>query len=267
MNDDTIQMPDFAAGSVWLVGAGPGDPALLTLLAAHALRHADAIVADALVDPRIKALARPDARIEEMGKRGGRPSPKQPEITARLIALARQGLRVLRLKGGDPFVFGRGAEEALALADAGVAFRIVPGISSGVGGLAYAGIPVTTRDTNAAVTFLTGHDASGKAPAHDWAALARMPVLVFYMALRQLETVARELLAHGRPADEPVALVSRAATDHQHVFETTLGRLAADAGTACVEPPALLVIGAVVPLRHRLDWLAAAVTPPESGAP
>lgn len=249
-----LSLPDFAPGSVWLVGAGPGDPGLLTLLALHALRSADVIVHDALVDPRIVALGRPDAERVAMGKRGGAPSPKQPEINARLVELARRGLRVARLKGGDPFVFGRGAEEALALVEAGVPFRVVPGISAGVGGLAYAGIPVTSRDTNSAVCFLTGHDAEGAAPEHDWAALARIPVLVFYMALRQLDVVTGRLIAGGRAPDEPVAIVSRAATDGQRVFESTLGAVAEAAARARIAPPALLVVGEVVRLRERLAW-------------
>src|SRR5204863_452063 len=135
-----LGLPDFTLGSVWLVGAGPGDPGLLSALALHALDGADWVVYDALVDPRIVELARPAALLESAGKRGGRPSPRQPDISARLIGLAREGRRVLRLKGGDPCVFGRGGEEALALAEAGVPFRIVPGITAGIGGLAYAGI-------------------------------------------------------------------------------------------------------------------------------
>ena len=156
-----LGLPNFETGHVWLVGAGPGDPGLLSVLALHALGSADVVVYDALVDPRILRLARPGAVLDFAGKRGGRPSPSQPDISARLIRLAREGNRVLRLKGGDPCVFGRGGEEALALAAAGVPFRIVPGITAGIGGLAYAGIPLTHRDTNSAVTFLTGHDSDG----------------------------------------------------------------------------------------------------------
>src|SRR5215472_7374656 len=135
-----LGLPDFPRGHVWLVGAGPGDPGLLSALALHALDHADCVVYDALVDQRILALARPAALLDYAGKRGGRPSPNQPDISARLVHLAQAGHRVLRLKGGDPCVFGRGAEEALALVAAGVPFRIVPGITAGIGGLAYAGI-------------------------------------------------------------------------------------------------------------------------------
>ncbi len=249
-------LPDFAPGSVWLVGAGPGDPGLLTLLAAHALAHADVVVHDALVDPGVLAMVRPGARLEGMGKRGGLASPAQTEINTRLVELARQGLRVLRLKGGDPFVFGRGAEEALALTEADIPFRVVPGVTAGVGGLAYAGIPVTARDCNSAVAFVTGHGQEGTLPTGvDWDGLARgAPVLVFYMALRQLDQVAAHLLAAGRGRDEPAAVVSRAATPRQTVLVTTLGRLAEDVAAAAVEPPALLVVGKVVDLRRTLDW-------------
>ena len=254
-----LQFPAFEPGWVWLAGAGPGDPGLLTLLAAHALRHADVVVYDALVSPAVLALAGPGAALEYAGKRGGRPSPRQPDISLRLIKLAREGRRVLRLKGGDPFVFGRGGEEALALVAAGVPFRVVPGISAGIGGLAYAGIPVTHRDINSAVTFVTGHDAAGSVPdGLDWAALARgSPVLVIYMALKHLETIAGRLLAAGRRADEPVAVVSRATTPEQRVLETTLGECAAAAAAGGLEPPALVVVGEVVRLRAALDWLGA----------
>ena len=251
-----IDLPPFEPGTVWLVGAGPGDPGLLSLLAVHALNHADAVVHDALVDPRIVALARPGAAVESMGKRGGHASPRQDAINARLVELAGRGLRVLRLKGGDPFVFGRGAEEALALAEAGVRFRVVPGVTAGIGGLAYAGIPATARDCNSAVAFVTGHGQDGSLPRGlDWGGLARgAPVLVFYMALRQLDEVASRLLAAGRPPGEPAAVVSKAATPAQTVLETTLERLAADVAAARPEPPALLVVGRVAALRAQLDW-------------
>ncbi|MBC7953505.1 MAG: uroporphyrinogen-III C-methyltransferase [Rhodospirillaceae bacterium] len=251
-----MTFPHFAPGSVWLVGAGPGDPGLLTLLALHALKTADTIVHDALVDPRIVAMARPGAVIEPMGKRGGIASPRQGDINARLLELAAQGLRVLRLKGGDPFVFGRGAEEALALADAGIPFRVVPGVTAGVGGLAYAGIPTTARDCNSSIAFVTGHGQDGEMPAgFDWDGLARgAQVLVFYMALRQLDKVVDRLLAAGRKADEPVAIVSKAATPRQKVLESTLGMIVADLAAHPMEPPAMLVVGGVVALRARLDW-------------
>lgn len=251
-----IDFPPFEPGSVWLVGAGPGDPGLLTLLALHALKTADAVVHDALVDRRIVALARPDALIESMGKRGGRASPGQGEINARLIELAQSGKRVLRLKGGDPFVFGRGAEEALALVEAGIRYRVVPGITAGIGGLAYAGIPATARDCNSTLAFVTGHGQDGEVPDNlDWDGLARgAQVMVFYMALRQLDKVVERLLAAGRRPDEKVAVVSKAATPKQAVLESTLADLVADIAAHPVEPPALLVVGGVVALRDRLDW-------------
>ncbi|RMD63953.1 MAG: uroporphyrinogen-III C-methyltransferase [Alphaproteobacteria bacterium] len=249
----------FEPGWVWLTGAGPGDAGLLTLLGLHALRHADVVVYDALVGADVLALARPGCRLEYAGKRGGRPSPKQTDISRRLIQFAREGQRVLRLKGGDPFVFGRGGEEALALVEAGVPFRVVPGVSSGIGGLAYAGIPVTHRDVNSAVTFVTGHDLSGAVPdTLDWPALARgAPVLVFYMALKHLAHIAARLIAAGRAPDEPVAVVSKAASPAQKVLETTLATCAADACAGGVEPPCLVVVGRVVRLRAGLDWLGA----------
>ncbi|HEY8872463.1 MAG TPA: uroporphyrinogen-III C-methyltransferase [Stellaceae bacterium] len=254
-----LQLPDFAPGSVWLVGAGPGDPGLLTALALHALDHADTLVYDALVDPRILELARPGAVLESAGKRGGRPSPSQPDISARLIRLARDGNRVLRLKGGDPCVFGRGGEEALALADAQIPFRIVPGITAGIGGLAYAGIPVTHRDIASAVTFVTGHERGGAVPEGlDWAAIARgSPVIVLYMALNHLDRIAARLIAAGRPRHEPVAIISKATTPAQRVLVSSLEDAAASAQAARIEAPTIIVIGAVVGLRATLDWLGA----------
>ncbi|MEM9793765.1 MAG: uroporphyrinogen-III C-methyltransferase, partial [Pseudomonadota bacterium] len=188
--------PSFAPGLVWLVGAGPGDPGLLTLHGLNALRQADVIVYDALVDPRLLDWRRPGATVEYAGKRGGKPSPKQRSISLRLIELARAGKRVLRLKGGDPFIFGRGGEEAQTLVQAGIPIRLTPGITAGIGGLAYAGIPATHRDVNQAVTFVTGHDASGQAPAAlDWQALARgAPVLVLYMAIKHLPQITATLV-------------------------------------------------------------------------
>ncbi|MDT8344085.1 MAG: uroporphyrinogen-III C-methyltransferase [Thermohalobaculum sp.] len=249
--------PELAPGWVWLVGAGPGDPGLLTLHALNALRQAEVIVYDALVDPRILGWARPGAEIEYAGKRGGKPSPKQRDISLRLIELAQAGRRVLRLKGGDPFVFGRGGEEAQALVQAGIPIRIVPGISAGIGGLAYAGIPVTHRDVNQAVTFVTGHDATGDAPgAIDWAALAKSsPVIVCYMAMKTLPEISARLIAAGRAADEPVAIVTEATMPGQRVLETTLARAAEDAAAAGMEPPAIVCIGRVALMHRALDWV------------
>lgn len=259
MEDIFRDMPVFAPGSVWLAGAGPGEPGLLSLLALYGLKQADIVVYDALVDGRILALAQPAAAREFAGKRGGKPSAKQRDISLRLIELAREGKRVLRLKGGDPFVFGRGGEEALALVAAKIPFRIVPGISAGIGGLAYAGIPVTHRDVNSAVTFVTGHDASGLVPdSVDWAALAKgAPVLVIYMALKHIGQIAERLMAGGRSPDEPVAIVAKATTAEQRVVETTLANAVADAAAAKIEPPAMVVVGEAVRLRAGLDWLGA----------
>lgn len=252
-------LPEFTPGHVWLVGAGPGDPGLLTRLAEHALAHADVIVHDALVDAACLALARPGAQREYAGKRGGKPSPNQRDISLRLVELARQGKRVLRLKGGDPFVFGRGAEEALTLVAHDIAFRIVPGVTAGIGGLAYAGIPATHRDTNHAVTFLTGHDSSGLVPdAIDWNHVSHgAPVIVMYMAMKHIGAIAARLIEAGRPASEPVAFVCHAATDRQQVLETTLGAAERDVAASGLAPPAIVVVGDVVRLRAGLDWLGA----------
>jgi uroporphyrin-III C-methyltransferase len=249
--------PELLPGWVWLVGAGPGDPGLMTLHALNAIGQADAIVYDALVDNRILTWARPEARIEYAGKRGGKPSPKQRDISLRLIDLAKAGKRVLRLKGGDPFIFGRGGEEGQALVQAGVPIRIVPGITAGVAGLAYAGIPATHRDVNHAVTFFTGHDASGAAPgALDWEALAKSsPVLIGYMAIKTLPSIAASLMAAGRAADEPVAIIADATLPTMRVVETTLARAAADLAASGLEPPAILCIGRVALMRQALDWI------------
>jgi len=260
MDDARLSLPPFEPGWVWLAGAGPGDPGLVTLHALHGLKHADVVVYDALVSPEVLALAGSQARLEYAGKRGGKPSASQPDISRRLIEEARAGRRVLRLKGGDPFVFGRGGEEALALVEAGVPFRLIPGVSAGIGGPGYAGIPLTHRDTNSAVTFVTGHAASGEVPDElDWEALARgSPVLVLYMALKHLAVIAARLLAAGRPGDEPVAVIAKATTPAQQVLVSTLERCAGDVEAAGIEPPAIVVVGEVVRLRAALDWLGAA---------
>ncbi len=253
------KLPEIEKGSVWLAGAGPGDPGLLTLLVAKALSEADVIVYDALVNDECLKLARPDAMLEYAGKRGGKPSVKQRDISLRLVDLAREGHRVLRLKGGDPFVFGRGGEEALTLVQHGIPFRIVPGITAGIGGLAYAGIPVTHREINHAVTFLTGHDSSGIVPDRiDWEALGRgSPVIVMYMAMKHIGQISANLISAGRSADEPVAFVCNAATPEQQVLETTLGRAEADVEASGLQPPAIVVIGEVVRFRKGMDWLGA----------
>ncbi|MEW7006545.1 uroporphyrinogen-III C-methyltransferase [Lentilitoribacter sp. EG35] len=260
MQDWQNTLPMMEDGHVWLVGAGPGDPGLLTLHAYNALSQADVIVHDALVNSDCLKLASADAVIEYAGKRGGKPSAKQRDISLRLVELARAGKKVLRLKGGDPFVFGRGGEEALALVEHHVPFRIVPGVSAGIGGLAYAGIPVTHREVNQAVTFLTGHDAGGIIPdSIDWNSIAKgSPVIVMYMAMKHMDAIVTKLLAAGRRADEPIALVCDATTEKHFVLETTLADAVRDIKAADLSPPAIVVLGDVVRLRSGLDWLGAA---------
>lgn len=257
---DEIELPEGLAellpGTVWLVGAGPGDPGLLTAYALAGLAQADVVVYDALVDERVLGLARADAQLNFAGKRGGRPSPAQPDISARLIELARDGKRVLRLKGGDPLTFGRGAEEALALVAARIPFRIVPGITAAAG-LAYAGIPLTHRATNSAVTLVTGASLAGGVPDElDWAALARgSQALIFYMPTGNIEAIVERLTANGRSPDEPCALVSHVTTLRQKTITATLATLAEAAAKANLEPPSILAVGNIVTLHDKLNWL------------
>ncbi len=257
MNWPDSDLPLFEPGWVWLVGTGPGDPGLLTVHAVNAINQADVIIFDALVNRAILELAPRGCLVEYAGKRGGKPSAKQRDITYRLIELASKNKRVLRLKGGDPFIFGRGGEEALALVDAGIPFRIVPGISAGVGALAYAGIPLTHRDTNQVVTFLTGHDAQGVVPsAVDWEALAKgSPVIVMYMALKHHEVIVSKLIDAGRRPDDPIAIIRNATLPSQDVVETTLASLPLTISEKNIQPPAIIVIGAVVHFRAALDWI------------
>jgi uroporphyrin-III C-methyltransferase len=253
---DAAEFPEFAPGSVWLVGAGPGAPGLMTLLGFYALQRADAVVYDALVNDHVLGWAPPGAMIEYAGKRGGRPSAKQRDISLRLIELAKEGHRVVRLKGGDPLIFGRGGEECQMLSQAGVPFRIVPGISAGVGGLAYAGIPATHRNVNQSVLFLTGHDSAGVMPSRiDWREVATAaPVIVMYMAVRHLAEIAQRLISFGRAPADPVAIVSNATLPEQSVHETTLGAIGDGSEVANLPTPALVVVGRVVSLRKTLDW-------------
>ncbi|MDM8165381.1 uroporphyrinogen-III C-methyltransferase [Roseovarius sp.] len=247
--------PTLEPGWVWLCGAGPGDPGLLTLHAVNALRQADVVIYDALVEPRILDWA-PQAEHIYAGKRGGKPSAVQRDISLRLVDLASEGKRVLRLKGGDPFVFGRGGEEAQTLVQHGVPIRIIPGISAGIGGLAYAGIPVTHRDVNQSVTFVTGHDQSGMTPSSlNWKAIAEgSQVIVIYMGMKHVEQITGALMDAGRPASEPCAVVCAATTGDQKVLETTLGGMARDIAASTLEPPAILCVGRSVLMRQVLDW-------------
>ena len=258
---DAEAFPVFEQGWVWLVGAGPGAPGLMSLLCYHAMQHCDVVVYDALVNPDILRWVRTGAELAYAGKRGGKPSPTQVDISVRLIELAKSGKRVLRLKGGDPFMFGRGGEESQTLAKAGVPFRIVPGITAGVGGLAYAGIPATHRDTNHSVIFLTGHDASGKMPVNvDWQAVAlASPVIVMYMAVKNLGEIAGALLKGGRKGDDPVSIISNASLPQQQVASTTLAEAGAFVKAHEPPTPAIVVVGHASDWRELLDWYAPAL--------
>ena len=248
------------SGIVYLVGAGPGDPGLLTIRGRELLRSCDAVVYDALVSEETLAIELGDRGVERhfVGKRGGdSTSARQEEIEALLVRLARAGRRVVRLKGGDPFVFGRGGEEAQALARADVRFEIVPGITAGIAAAAYAGIPVTHRGAATAVTFVTGHEDSDKgARGTDWHALARTAAtLVLYMGVRTLPDVVRELVAAGRAADTPAAIIERGTHPDQRVITGTLSTIAERAREAKVVAPAVTIIGDVVSLRDDIGWL------------
>jgi uroporphyrin-III C-methyltransferase len=243
-------VPVFAPGHVWLAGAGPGDPGLLTLDALAGLAQADVVVHDALVDARVLALAGPQARLEFAGKRGGKPSAVQADISERLIVLARGGQRVLRLKGGDPFVFGRGGEEALALAKAAIPFRVIPGITSGLAALAAAAIPATVRGINRAVIFAAGHGADEE---FDWAPLARAgQPIVLYMVMQNLDRIAGALMRAGLPGTTPAAVIASATAPQQRVLVATLEKLSAQAREQQFEPPAIVVIGDIVNMREAL---------------
>lgn len=243
-----------AAGEVTLVGAGPGDPELLTLKALRALQDADVILYDRLVSEAVLDLARRDATRICVGKAAGSVGSTQEEINAALIEHARQGKRVVRLKGGDPFVFGRGGEELEALARAEVDFSVVPGITAASGCAAYAGIPLTHRDYAHSVTFVTGHaDRRGKEP--DWRALAAPgTTVVFYMGLARLEHIVNKLLAQAAPGTRPAALIAQGTTAAQRTVTGTLATIRSVAAAAELESPALLVVGDVVALHSSLAW-------------
>jgi uroporphyrin-III C-methyltransferase len=245
------------SGQVALVGAGPGDPGLMTVRGLALLRRAEVVIYDRLVDPRLLDEAPPDALRVFAGKISGAHTLPQAQINALLVAHARRRRRVVRLKGGDPFVFGRGGEEADALAAAGIPFEVVPGVSSAVAVPAYAGIPVTHRGVASSFAVVTGHEDEGKAASVvDWTRLATaVDTLVILMGGRSLPRIAAALLAAGRPADTPVALIRWGTTDAQ---ETVVGRLdefATPAAARPLAPPIVIVVGEVVRLRDRLTWL------------
>ena len=246
-------------GIVHLVGAGPGDPELLTLKARRLLGEADAIVHDQLVSPEILALARSGAEKIFVGKKAGAFCCPQRDIESVLIRLAREGKTVVRLKGGDPFIFGRGGEEAGALVAAGVPFTIVPGVTSALAAAAYAGIPLTHRAHSSAVVFLTGHEDPNKPdPAIRWENYAKLgATLCLYMGMKNLETITRRLVAGGLAADTPAAVIQSATTGEHRQFISTLGKIALESEHAGFGAPAIVVIGEVVKLSDQLAWFEA----------
>jgi len=243
-------------GTVYLVGGGPGDPGLLTLRAAELIRRADVLVYDALVNPAILEMCSPGAEMIHVGKRGGEPSARQGEINALLVSLARRYASVVRLKGGDPFVFGRGGEEALALAEAGVPFEVVPGITAGIAASAYAGIPVTHRGVAPSVALATGHEDPEKEGADlDWEHLARgVGTVVLYMGMGRMRANFARLIEAGRAEDTPAAAIQWGTYPRQRVVSGTLRTLPELAAEAGIGAPSIVVVGEVVALRDRLAW-------------
>ena len=253
-------------GTVALVGAGPGDPGLIAVAGAELLAAATVVVYDALANPALLDHA-PAARHVYAGKRSEHHSMTQAEINDLLIAEARRGERVVRLKGGDPFVFGRGGEEAEALVDAGVPFVVVPGVTAAVAAAAYAGIPVTHRDLNTSLTLVTGHEKErsrqtaeaaardeARSDATEWAALAKLPLLCFYMGVKSLPGIAQKLMAHGLPGDTPAASVQWGTTPRQKTVAATLATIAAEIERHDLSSPAITYVGEVVRLREKLRW-------------
>ncbi|HET8955919.1 MAG TPA: uroporphyrinogen-III C-methyltransferase [Solirubrobacterales bacterium] len=245
------------AGVVYLVGAGPGDPGLMTARSLELIAGADAVFYDRLIPPGALDGARSDAELVYVGKQPGVPSVPQEEIGERLVEAARAGRSVVRLKGGDPFVFGRGGEEGEALREAGVEFEVVPGVTAGVAATAYAGIPVTHRDDASAVAFVTGHeDPEKEESALDWEALARFPgTLVFYMGVKRLAQNATSLIEGGRDPGEPAAAIERGTWPGQRTVTATLGTIAETVGREEIKAPALIVVGEVAKRREQLEWL------------
>ncbi len=241
--------------TAYLVGAGPGDPGLLTVRAQALIARADVILYDLLIGPEILAGAREDAKLIFVGKRGGGPQVPQSETNRQLVEHAATGRTVVRLKGGDPFVFGRGSEEAQVLREAGLDFEVVPGITAGIAAPAYGGIPVTHRNVAAGVAFVTGHQARDGAEL-DWEALARFPgTLVFYMGVRALPRISSGLIEGGRSAGEPAAIVERGTMTTQRTTHATLATLAERAEAVGVTAPAIAVVGPVAALGEELEWL------------
>jgi uroporphyrin-III C-methyltransferase len=251
-------------GEAYIVGAGPGDPGLLTLKAQQLIRNADIVLYDRLVSAEILDMARKEAELIPVGKAAGSAVMPQSAINSLLVERVRQGHRVCRLKGGDPFVFGRGGEEVLALVEAGLCYQVVPGISAAFGCAAYAGIPLTFRGVSASVTLATARLDNGVSP--DWAILSRRgQTLALYMSVGALAETSAQLIAHGLAESTPVALVSNGTTSQHEVLHASLGTVAADAERRAIAAPAMLFVGEAVALGPRLEWFSGAGAATSSG--
>jgi len=243
--------PSFPNGIVYIVGGGPGDPGLITVKGLECLRRADVVLYDRLIAQELLTEAPSQAELIDVGKEPKRHRRTQEEINALMIEKAREAKTVVRLKGGDPFVFGRGGEECQALAEAGVRYEVVPGISSAIAVPAYAGIPVTQRGVTTAFTVVAGH-AGGSDTNTDWDAIARIGTIIFLMGVEHLPEIVENLTAHGRGSDTPAALIREGTTRNQLVVSGTLADIVQK--THGIQPPAVLIIGEVVRLQEKLDW-------------
>ncbi len=243
------------SGRVFLVGAGPGDPRLISLRGREAIERADAIIYDRLVSRELLGFAKPSAELIYAGKSPGNHALSQEQINALLISRARSGCMVVRLKGGDPFIFGRGAEEALALAGAGIGFEVIPGVTAAVGACAYAGIPLTCRGKAGAAAFITGHESAESDGGPDWEALARFRgTLVFYMSVSRMGEICRKMIESGKPASAHAAVIEKGTLPDQRTVQGVLGGIAGEAKACGIRPPALLVIGDTVQVRESAGW-------------
>tara|TARA_B100000900_G_C20585174_1_gene719236 strand:- start:1047 stop:1841 length:795 start_codon:yes stop_codon:yes gene_type:complete len=250
---DKLKLPKFNPGEVWLVGAGPGDVKLLTIFAVYALSKAEVIIYDALVSDDVLKLIANDAILIYAGKRGGKPSHTQKDISKLIIQYAKDGYRVLRLKGGDPYVFARGAEESFTLNENNISYRVIPGITSSIGGMASASIPATSRHTNSCILFLTGHNTNGEMPDDlNWNAISKIPVVIMYMAIKHLPVIAERLIKEGRSVEDPIAVIQDATLKTERVLESNLMNINNDIEKNHIKAPAIVVLGPVVGLRSKL---------------